>query len=165
MAIYRQVHTSFWQDQFVLSLTPEEKYFYLYLMTNSKTKQCGIYELPLQVAQIETGYNRETVMKLIQKFIEHGKVMFDWETNEVALKNWTKYNPDKNPKIKACVLKELKSVKNILLIPYVYPIDRVSQQEEEQEKEEEEEKKSKSIVNVTKDTTDVTKLYPRLNNR
>ncbi|TKI91171.1 replication protein, partial [Bacillus wiedmannii] len=37
MAVYRPVHVSFWQDSFVLDLTPEEKYFYLYLMTNSKT--------------------------------------------------------------------------------------------------------------------------------
>ncbi|MEH7458486.1 replication protein, partial [Bacillus sp. JJ1127] len=36
MAKFRQVHVDFWQDGFVLDLTPEEKYFFLYLMTNSK---------------------------------------------------------------------------------------------------------------------------------
>ena len=59
--IYRQVYTSFWQDGFVLTLTPEEKYFYLYLITNSKTSLCGIYELPIKIIEFETGYNRETV--------------------------------------------------------------------------------------------------------
>lgn len=140
MAIYRQVHTTFWQDSFVLELTPEEKFFYLYLLTNSKTKQCGIYEIPLQIIIIETGYNRDTVIKLIQKFIDYGKVKYDWETNEIALKNWLKYNPyDKNPKIKKCVEKELKSVKNETLIPYTYPMQGVSQQEEEQEEEQKQE--------------------------
>jgi hypothetical protein len=112
MAVYRQIQTTFWQDAFVLSLTPEEKYFYIYLFTNSKTKQCGIYELPLQIAQIETGYNRETVVKLIQKFIEFGKVKYDWHNSELLLVNWMKYNPVRNPLIKKCVDSELSDVKN-----------------------------------------------------
>ena len=63
MAVYRQIQVSFWQDTFVLDLTPEEKYFYLYLMTNSKTRQCGVYEVSRRVMELETGYNRETVEK------------------------------------------------------------------------------------------------------
>jgi len=118
MAVYRQIQTTFWQDSFVLSLTPEEKYFYIYLMTNSKTKQCGIYELPLQIAQIETGYNRETVIKLIQKFIENGKIIYDWETNEILLTNWMRFNPIRNPLIKKCVDKELLEVKNPVFIEF-----------------------------------------------
>ena len=43
MAAYRHIHIDYWQDSFVLDLTPEEKYFYIYLMTNSKTTQCGDY--------------------------------------------------------------------------------------------------------------------------
>lgn len=58
MAVYRQVHVSFWQDPWVLELTPEEKYFYLYLMTNSKTKQCGCYEISKKVMCIETAMER-----------------------------------------------------------------------------------------------------------
>ena len=36
MAVYRHIHINYWQDGFVLDLTPEEKYFYIYLMTNSR---------------------------------------------------------------------------------------------------------------------------------
>jgi hypothetical protein len=140
MAIYRQLHTSFWQDTFILSLTPEEKYFYIYILTNSKTKQCGIYELPIRIAEMETGYNRETVEKLIRKFIEMEKVKYDWTTSEIAIRNWVRYNPDTNPKIQVCVSKELQSVKNRDLIAYVYPMDRLSQQEQEEEEEQEENK-------------------------
>ena len=32
MAVYRHIHIDFWQDGFILDLTPEEKYFYMYLM-------------------------------------------------------------------------------------------------------------------------------------
>lgn len=138
MAVYRQVKITFWQDNFVLKLTPEEKFFYLYLLTNSKTKQCGIYELPLSIIQIETGYNRETVIKLIQRFIDHQKIAYDWEHEEVFLHNWIKHNPfDKNPKIKKCIEKELKSVHNPNLIPLTSPLQGVLQKEKEEEQKQE----------------------------
>lgn len=111
MAKFRQVHTEFWQDAFVLELTPEEKYFYLYLMTNSKTSQCGIYELPKRIIEIETGYNRETVDKLLQRFIDYGKIKYNEETQEIMLINWLKYNATKSPKVISCIKQELLKVK------------------------------------------------------
>ena len=77
MAVYRQVYITFWQDEFILELTPEEKYFYLYLMTNSKTSQCGIYQLPIKVMEMELGYNRDTIIKLIERFEQYGKIAYD----------------------------------------------------------------------------------------
>ncbi len=73
MAKYRQLYTEFWKDGFVVELEPEEKYFYLYLLTNVNTSQCGIYELPKKIIENETGYNRETVDNLIKKFEEYKK--------------------------------------------------------------------------------------------
>jgi len=135
MAIYRQVQTTFWQDEFVLNLTPEEKYFYLFLLTNSKTKQCGIYQLPIQVIVFETGYNQETVEKLLHRFIDYGKIIYSTKTKEIAIVNWHKYNPAESPKVKACVNKELKEIKDRSIIDKIYPMDRVSQEEQEEEKE------------------------------
>lgn len=68
MAVYRNVQVNFWQDEFILDLTPEERYFYIYLLTGTKTKQCGIYILPKRVAELETGYSMETVEKLLKAF-------------------------------------------------------------------------------------------------
>jgi len=141
MAIYRQIQTSFWQDDFVLQLTPEEKYFYLYLLTNSKTKQCGIYQLPMQVIIMETGYNQETAEKLLRRFVDYGKVIYNPRTREIGIINWPKYNPMESPKIRACVEKELKDVKDKTIImtiyPDRYPIQGVSQEEKEKEEEKE----------------------------
>ena len=116
MAIFRQVHIDFWQDGFVIDLTPEEKYFYLFLLTNSKTKQCGIYELPLRIIETETGYNRETVNKLMARFEEYNKIVYDRETKEIFIKNWPKHNKICGPKVIKCVEKELKNVKSTRLI-------------------------------------------------
>ena len=113
MAKYRNVHTTFWDDGFVLDLTPEEKYFYLYLMTNGNTTQCGIYELPYRVIEMHTGYNRETVQKLLQRFVEYGKITYNESTKEIMLNNWAKYNFINSPKVKKCIEKELLAVKHI----------------------------------------------------
>jgi len=112
MAKYRQIHTSFWQDGFVLDLTPEEKYFYIYLLTNSKTTQCGIYELPQKVIEIETGYNIETVAKLLQRFIDYGKIEYNIATKEIMVKNWIRYNPVNNINILKRVVLEVEAIKN-----------------------------------------------------
>src|ERR1035437_6482474 len=137
MAVYRQIQTSFWQDEFVLNLTPEEKYFYLFLLTNSKTKQCGIYQLPMPIIIVETGYNQETGEKLMHRFIYYGKIIYSVKTREIGIVNWPKYNSMESPKTKACVLKELKEVKDRSLIDQIYPIQGVSQKEQEEEKEKE----------------------------
>lgn len=153
MATYRQIHVSFWQDGFVMKLTPEEKYFYIYLMTNSKTTQCGIYELPKKIICFETGYNEETVDKLLKRFIGYEKIQYSEETNEVILINWMKYNAINSDKVKQCIIKELKNVKNKafvelfknLCIQYGYGIDSLWidwGEEEEKEKEKEEENTS-----------------------
>ena len=45
MAIFRKIHTSFWSDPFIQDLDNDHRLFYLYLLTNERTKQCGIYEI------------------------------------------------------------------------------------------------------------------------
>src|SRR5699024_8103870 len=137
---YRQVQVSFWQDAFVLDLTPEEKYFYIYLMSNSKATQIGIYELPFRVMEMETGYNRETVEKLLNRFIEYGKIDYHEPTKEIILLNWAKHNWNNSTKIVSRVEKELEDIKHIpfvekyleivseiksdkVSIQYQYPID------------------------------------------
>ncbi|HIW33501.1 MAG TPA: replication protein [Candidatus Paenibacillus intestinavium] len=173
MATYRQVQTSFWQDGFVLGLTPEEKYFYIYLMTNSKTTQCGIYELPKRVIEMETGYNRDTVDKLLNRFEEYEKIVYSEKTQELMLPNWLKYNKINSPKVKLCIVKELETVKNKEFVidfyklckQYQYELDTVSidlgeeeEKEEEQEREEEKELKNSS-PSATFDS--FWKIYPR----
>ena len=160
MSVYRQVHVSFWQDAFVLDLTPEEKYFYVYLMTNSKTSQIGIYELPKRVIEMETGYNRETVEKLLQRFKDYEKIDYNEATREIVLLNWPKHNWNNSPKIVTRVEKELRNVKHLpfvtgylaivdsiksegVSIQYQYPMD-TKRTNKEKEKEKKKDKESMS---------------------
>ena len=61
---------------------------------------------------METGYNRETVDKLVQRFVDYGKILYDADTRELFVLNWLRYNPVTNTNVEKCVLRELKSVKN-----------------------------------------------------
>lgn len=120
VAKYRQLHTEFWNDGFVLDLTPEEKYFYLYLMTNPHTAQCGIYELPKRIIETHTGYSRETIDKLLSRFTEYKKIYYCDETKEIMIINWLKFNQPSSPNAVKCVNKELKGVKNKEFLNYIY---------------------------------------------
>ena len=147
MAKYRILQANFWDDGFVLDLTPEEKYFYNYLLTNGRASQCGCYELPYKIMEMQTGYNRETVEKLIKRFIEYGKIKYDSTTKEILIINWSKHNFSKSPKVRTCILKEVESIKNKefqqymyrVCIDYGYPIDTVSIDYGEKEKEKQKE--------------------------
>lgn len=168
MAKFRQVHVEFWQDGFVLDLTPEEKYFFLYLMTNSKTSQCGIYELPLRIIETETGYNRETVEKLLKRFIDYGKIKYNAKTKEIMILNWLKYNRIASPKVISCVSKELSQVKtqdfrNAFITAsreYSYPIDTVSIDYGEEE-ENKKNKKDKENNIYSNEFEQFWSIYPR----
>ena len=88
----------------------------------------------------DTGYNDETIKKLILFFINAGKLVYSEHTKEIALKNWTKYNDSNSPKVRSCIEKELLKVKDRVLIEYLYSMDTHTKEEEEQEEEQEKEK-------------------------
>lgn len=133
MAVYRQLQVKFWQDDFSLELTPEEKYFYIYLMLNSKTTQCGIFKLHRKIMEVETGYNGDTVDKLLKRFVDYGKIHYCQETKEIMVANWIKYNFINSKNTILCINKELKEVKNQDFIiefyklcrKYEYPINEI----------------------------------------
>lgn len=141
MAIFRKVHTSFWSDTFISDLDRDKKLFYLYILTNERTTQCGIYEISKKQISFDLGYSTDTVCKLLQYFIKLGKIRYNEQTKELAVGNWLKYNGSTSPKVKSCIDKEFSKVKDRVLIEYIYSTDTHTQQEEEQEEEQEQEEK------------------------
>ncbi len=177
MAIFRQVHTSFWNDVKVQEeFTPEDKFFFLYLLTNPQTKQVGVYQITKKQIAFETGYSHEAVKALMQRFEDYHKLIkYDNETRELVILNWGKYNLKKAGKpVEDLLKKELREVKNIsLLIPICKHIEQKSikklietfihesyndtptnretirgQEEEEEEKEQEEKEQEEGLLVV-----------------
>lgn len=187
MAVYRQIHTTFWNDPEVLEWTPEEKYFYLYLMTNPYTNQIGIYEISKRMMSMQLGYPIDTVSIHLKTMIGRNKIQYSEVTKEIYLLNWIKYNKSTSPKVITLINRELETVKNQaftkhyhsmclsiglklkpLSIQYPYSIDTLPQKEQEQEQEQEEEKEleeeqeqDKSIVVVVDEKTNIFNDYAK----
>lgn len=92
--MYRSVQLSFWTDNKVLDeFTPEDKYFYLYLLTNPQTNLCGCYEISYKSMVGNTGYNKDTCIRLLERFDKvHNVIKYNEATKEVLIVNWHKYN-------------------------------------------------------------------------
>lgn len=105
MATYRQIYISFWSDTKVCDdFTPEDKYFYIYLLTNPHTNICGCYEISTNQMAQELGYNEESVKKLLRRMEQtHDVIRYNWQKKEILILNWHKYNWTKSPKLVSAV--------------------------------------------------------------
>ena len=119
MATFRQVHIKYWQDPFIEKLEPLQRYFYLYLMTNSKTTQCGCYELSSKLIEYETGLTQEQINDYVEFLEKNGKIKLNRETNEFLLVNWLKHNSFRSPKVRLCINKELENIKHKEFIDFI----------------------------------------------
>lgn len=114
MAIYRNVSLSFWTDTKVTDdFSPEDRYFMLYCLTNPHTNIVGCYEISLRQMANETGYNIETIEKILNRFNNtHRIIQYDKETKELYVMNWHKYNWTKSAKILKPILSVYKTIKS-----------------------------------------------------
>lgn len=124
MALYRNVQLSFWSDTKVVDdFTPEDKYFYLYLLTNPQSTISGCYEISIKQASNDLGYNKDTIENLIKRFSEvHEVVRYNKKTKEILILNWSKYNWTKSPKIEAAIKSDIAKIKCQEFREYLYSI-------------------------------------------
>lgn len=140
---FRMIEQSFWTDSKVDDeFTPEDKYFYMYLLTNPHTNMLGCYEISMKQMERETGYNEDTIKRLIDRMENNYSVIkFEKGTKEMLIKNWYKYNWTNSKKVLICLEQDFKEVKSeslkclladilaekygidTLSIPYPYPMD------------------------------------------
>ena len=123
MAIKRVVSTEFWTDTKVIDLfSPEDKLFFLYLMTNPHTTQLGVYQISKKVMAFELGYSLEAVSVLIDRFEnKYQLIKYSAETSEVAIRNYLKHSIVKGGKpVEDLLAKEISEVKDTSLLKYVH---------------------------------------------
>lgn len=142
MALYRNIHLSFWQDTKVTDdFTPEDRYFYLYLLTNPHTNLCGCYEISIKQMTNEMGYDVKKVGKLIDRFsFTHNLIRYARSERELLIFHWSKYNWTSSEKFRKPLLQEIQNVKTDSFREYLlklfdgenvkYGIDTVSAKEE-----------------------------------
>lgn len=76
MGGYRQFHTKFWKDEWLIELEPLERYLFTYLFTNDLSSISGIFKLPMRVIINETGLDKPFIEKTLAKFEQHEKIMY-----------------------------------------------------------------------------------------
>ena len=119
--IKRIVDTGFWSDEKIMDFTPEDKYFWLFLLTNEYTSQLGIYYLPIKKAAFDLGFPEQKVRELIDRFIGYEMIQFSKKTSEVAIKNYLIYSIVSGGKpVYDCLIKEMYQVKDKTLLEYIY---------------------------------------------
>ena len=95
----RYIQTDFWSDSKIHDkISVDERYLMLYFMTNPHTNQIGFDEKRFKIAQ-------EKLSKL--RLCE-----YDYNTQEVLILNWYKYNWTKSLKVEKCIKKEIEKIKS-----------------------------------------------------
>ena len=123
MAKNRLVNTRFWIDDYISHLDPIEKLLFLYLLTNPMTDICGVYEMPVKVMAVETGIDKDMVLKVLKRFERDKKVFYD--SGWVAIKNFTKHQTI-NPKVEKGIEIGLSKAPKQLIDRLSSSIDRLS---------------------------------------
>ena len=120
MGIKRVVDTDFWTDEKVEVFEPEEKLFWVYLLTNPYTKQLGIYHITKKQMSFQLGYDVEQIERLLDKFEkEYGLIKY--VDSEIAIFNFLKHSILKGGKpVEDCLKADIKKVKHKELIDMVF---------------------------------------------
>ena len=123
MAKFRQIQTSFWSNTYIQEeMTAEDKYFYLYLMTNEFTTQIGIYSITKKQMAFDLGYSIESVSALLQRFETYHKLIkYDVDSRELILLKWAENNLNIGGKpVQDLIKKEIEQVKNKEFLTLMY---------------------------------------------
>lgn len=174
----RIIDTEVWNDpKFTDDFTAEDKYFWLFILTTRYGNLSGTFEITFNQIAKDMGYSKETAANLIYRFVNiHKMVEYDYDTNEILIFNWYKYNWNKSPKMETHVFKfvdKLKSdyLKNMITemyeeyknydrvsIPFRYPSISISNTNSNnllniKEKEEKNSNDIKYIINYLNEKT------------
>ena len=96
MAGYRQFHTQFWKDEWLIDRDPLERYLFSYLFTNDLSSISGIYKLPLRVIVNETGLEKDFIIKTLSMFQDAKKIFY--KDGVMWVLNMRKYHKNASPR-------------------------------------------------------------------
>jgi hypothetical protein len=96
MAQSRYINTRFWKDNYVVELNPSDKLLFLYLITNQNTNIAGIYEISPREMAMDTGFNQDAIMQMLERFRADGKVYY--VEGHIIVRNFMNHQSD-NQKI------------------------------------------------------------------
>lgn len=107
----RWFNTRYWNDSFVADLDPVEKLLFIYFLTNEHTNIAGIYELPLKVIAMETGFEITMVKKIFGRLKDKVRHI----NGRVVVRNWLKHQSYESSDTRTGILNVLKGLDQVWL--------------------------------------------------
>jgi uncharacterized phage protein (TIGR02220 family) len=85
----------------------------VYILTNPLANTLGCYEISKREMAFHTGYNTDTIDKLIDRFQNvHKIIRYDYQNRELLIENWSKYNWLVSDKTLTRIVLELQQLKS-----------------------------------------------------
>lgn len=132
----RMIDTDLWNNEDIIEyFTAEDKYFWLYLLTNPHNNICGVMKASPALIARDMGYSKECVQNLLYRFENvHKAICVDKETRELLILNWGKFNWNKSPDILKTVEKTMNTINSYYLKEILSKkIDEVWENKEEKQ--------------------------------
>jgi len=109
MAVQRYISSSFWSDDWVDSLSVEEKLLYMYLLTNECTNIAGVYKITIKRMKDDTGISRDSITSILEKFGNSKKAFYKDE--HIIIPKWPVHQKlERRPKLLLGAIAVLKSL-------------------------------------------------------
>jgi len=111
MATHRYISTTFWDDAWIQGLEPDEKFIYLYLMTNPLTSISGVYKITDRRISFDTGHDEDKIKTVLERFGAERKAIRMGEY--IILPSWPKHQSwETMPKIKQGIINDLDQLRD-----------------------------------------------------
>lgn len=117
----RMIATSMWQDKEFRKLKSiETRYLWVYLLSCTMSKSCGIFHLPIDMIAFESKLTEQEIEKSLKELEMNGFCYYSKKSEEIAIYNYPKYNISNMGKpMIDCVSKDLSLVEDRSLVDRV----------------------------------------------
>lgn len=88
------ITTDLWQDKIWRKdlKSIETRFIWVYLLTCSQSKTCGIFQINMDLIAMETKLPSEVVERSLNELVENDLCLYNEKTEEIAIYNYPKYN-------------------------------------------------------------------------
>lgn len=124
MAKQRIVITKFWDDTYIMKLTPTEKLLFLYFLTNPLTNISGIYEISKERISFDTGIVISLLEAILKRFEKDKKAVY--KSGWICIINFIK-NQNLNPDVIKGIKREIKLIPKGLIFTFARACHSLSQ--------------------------------------
>lgn len=118
--MYSKIDARFWDDEKVLTLSPDARYLLIYLLTTKHRNVLGCYQLPKAYVLEDTKLPEKRFSHAWRELFGSGIVIYEEDTRMILLKNFLRYNPIENPNQVKGALTKLEGLPRSDLFHTVY---------------------------------------------